>query len=72
MTPHDTELDRLGLLLISVIAVTAVSGLVALMSNGMTWLMPVGLLVSLTSVAALMWMFSRITGSDDENGRADS
>ena len=64
MTPHDTELDRMGLLLIAVVAVMVVTGLVVLMSDGTPWLMPIGILASVTGVAALMWMFARITGSE--------
>lgn len=65
MTPHDGELDRLGLLLIALVAVMAITGLLVLMSGGQTWLLPIGILGSVTGVAALMWMFARITGPED-------
>lgn len=65
MAPRDGELDRLGLLLIALVAVMAVTGLVVLMSAGSTWLLPIGILASVSGVAGLMWMFARITGSDD-------
>jgi hypothetical protein len=71
VTPHDNEVDRLGLLIIAVVAVMTVSGLVALMSDGMAWLLPIAILVSITSVAALMWMFARITGPDDHHGEPE-
>ena len=65
MTPHDGELDRLGLLLIALVAVMAITGLLVLMSAGQTWLLPIGMLASIASVAALMWMFTRMTGSEE-------